>query len=41
MNKTENRPGEKGDKENTNQYVHIVFVGIKCCGKPGCFECGV
>lgn len=31
-NKEEDRPGTKGDTENTIQYVHIGFVGIKCFG---------
>ena len=32
-NKEEDRPGIKGENNNTIQCVHIGFIGIKCCGK--------
>ena len=39
MNKDEVRPMVGGENKNTKQQVYIGFVGIKCCGKPVCFEC--
>lgn len=40
-NKEDNRPAKGGKNRVVIQQVYIGFVGIKCCGKPVCVECGV